>query len=952
MRSFLFFIFILFLPLLGVSQDTLPRYIPGEIYLKIKPSFSNLIKSNNATPNLRIELPFLNNRLINENKFVQKINKPFNSPKNKDFNNIIKLKFPQNENIDDLIQKLKDDGFYEYVEKVPMRYIIAIPNDPSYPVQWSLKKIKAAEAWDEAQGNAPIIVAVVDNAIQTNHEDLAANMVAGKDMSSLNDFDPNPPNASFSHGTHVAGIVAAVNNNAVGIASASNNKIKIMPIKATPDNGNPNGIYFGFEGITWAVDNGAKIINLSWGGAGFSQAEQEVIDHAFNQGVLVVAAAGNDNSEELNYPASYNHVISVASLDSTDIRSSFSSFGNKIDISAPGRGILSTLPFNIYGSFGGTSMATPLVASCLGYIWSSFPNMNIGELENLIKNTSDNINLQNPLLNGKLGSGRINLLNAVACKSLGIDTLTLKISPSRYFCEGDTVTISTTLVADTEYKWFKNNLELPSTGHIINSTQEGAFTLKVEKGNCKRTIHSEELIFNNIKSEIPMVNQISTFYCADQPDTLKINPIACDIPFVYNKSYAGPVVGYDFFEQSGPSPSVTFESTPGLIDSLEVTIVWQKKDGGSFNSCSTPDGGSIPFNEEVSFSVKSPSGKIVRLIATGTFARGNTTSGIVTQTFKMLASPIPANSLPLNGTFRPIDDFSILNKDVPNGKWELLAQDNAQIDPLCVSGFSIKIFTDIVNSQSSVSWWDSPSGGQLLSDNNLLIRNNLPVGKHSFYAQNICSGLCPSSRTISYINVENVPTLVAFPINDILISNSQAIEVVTAQNFEIIKNSNNLYNVNGINSNGNTFNYAISATGPHASPVSICDSVSYIILAMGCSGEVQWSNNQTQQAILVDNLRNNQSYSANCLKNWTCPTPPPAIFSFVKSNNNLNINNSTVGGNVNQNSYGQTIFSNQTIISNSKINYTAEKSIILSPGFNLEKGNVFKAQIGDCNNNQ
>jgi hypothetical protein len=88
------------------------------------------------------------------------------------------------------------------------------------------------------------------------------------------------------------------------------------------------------------------------------------------------------------------------------------------------------------------------------------------------------------------------------------------------------------------------------------------------------------------------------------------------------------------------------------------------------------------------------------------------------------------------------------------------------------------------------------------------------------------------------------------------------------------------------------------------------------------------------------------------LKNWTCPTPPPAIFSFVKSNNNLNINNSTVGGNVNQNSYGQTIFSNQTIISNSKINYTAEKSIILSPGFNLEKGNVFKAQIGDCNNNQ
>ncbi|MCF8325823.1 MAG: S8 family serine peptidase, partial [Leadbetterella sp.] len=422
------------------SQKRIAKFSESEIYIKVKPEFGKKIRSTTKTLNVASEVPFLTNTIAISN--INKVEKPFSNFKNKDLNNIIRLKLKDSDKIDDIIDQLKLDGYYVYVEKVGVRKIISTPNDTDFGSQWSLTKIKANQAWDINPGGSPVVVAVVDNAVQTNHPDLAANMVAGKDMSSTLDTDPNPPNANFSHGTHVAGIVSAVTNNSIGIASAGNNKVKIMPIKATPDGGDPNSIYYGFEGIIWAVDNGAKIVSLSWGGAGFSQAEQDVIDYAFNNGVIVVAAAGNDNSDELSYPAAYNHVISVASLDIGDARSSFSSFGTTVDISAPGRGILSTIPFGLYASFNGTSMATPLISSCLAYIWSCFPSLTSAQLENVLKSTADDISTANPSFSGKLGAGRVNLLNAVSCLNENLADLNLNISPSRYFCVGDSAIIS------------------------------------------------------------------------------------------------------------------------------------------------------------------------------------------------------------------------------------------------------------------------------------------------------------------------------------------------------------------------------------------------------------------------------------------------------------------------------------------------------------------------------
>ncbi len=927
----------------GFSQKKLTEFSEGEIYIKVKPQFGKKIKSTTKSLNVATETPFLSNTVAESN--ISKVEKPFSNLKNKDLNNIIRLKLKDSDKIDDIIDQLKLDGYYVYVEKVPVRKIISTPNDTDFGSQWSLAKIKADQAWDVNPGGSPVVVAVVDNAIQTNHPDLAANMVAGKDMSSTPDTDPNPPNATFSHGTHVAGIVSAVTNNSLGIASAGNNKVKIMPIKATPDNGSANSIYYGFEGITWAVDNGAKIVSLSWGGPGFSQTEQDVINYAYNNGVVVVAAAGNDNNDELSYPAAYNHVISVASLDISDARSSFSSYGRTVDISAPGRGILSTIPFGAYASFSGTSMATPLVSSCLAYIWSCFPTLTMAELESVLKSTADDISAVNPSFTGQLGSGRVNLLNAVACLNENLAGINLSVSPSRYFCVGDSAIISTSLVAGAEYVWKRNGVILPDADNSFTAFQDGNYTLTVSKGFCVKTVESKPLVYNVVQTASPSVNNIEDSYCSGKLDTLLASASGCDFPDFYQKIYAGPTVGFDGFEQSGSDISVELTDAVGLIDSVEVTIAWHKKDGGGATSCGTADGGSIPFNEELGFKLLSPSGQLFDLIGEGTYARGTTSSGLVTMVFKNNA-PI-VGITPVSGNFSPQTSFSTLVGEFPNGIWKLLPVDNSLLDPLCVSGFGIKVYTDARLAVQTTTWWDASIGGNLLSSFEELVRSNLPQGANYYYAQSQCTGLCPSPRQKAEIYVKSTPEVYGFPFENVSISVPQAEEIANSTNIQFSKNAQNQFSVSGTNRNNQTFTYQISATAPHVSPVSICDSVDYVLIALGCTGPVLWSNGETNAGIIVQNLKTNLSFRAVCLQNWNCPVPPPTNFNFTKATEDKFVNGVLVA-NSNQNIFAKDLTSVQKIQPVSNVLYQASESILLSPGFMAEKGNIFKAQIGNC----
>ncbi|OYU64981.1 MAG: hypothetical protein CFE22_16010 [Cytophagaceae bacterium BCCC1] len=925
------------------SQKRITEFSEGEIYIKVKPEFGKKIRSTTKTLNVATEVPFLSNTIAISN--ISKVEKPFSNFKNKDLNNIIRLKLKDSDKIDDIIDQLKLDGYYVYVERVGVRKIISTPNDTDFGSQWSLTKIKANQAWDVNPGGSPVVVAVVDNAIQTNHPDLAANMVAGKDMSSTLDTDPNPPNANFSHGTHVAGIVSAVTNNSIGIASAGNNKVKIMPIKATPDGGDPNSIYYGFEGIIWAVDNGAKIVSLSWGGAGFSQAEQDVIDYAFNNGVIVVAAAGNDNSDELSYPAAYNHVISVASLDISDARSSFSSFGSTVDISAPGRGILSTIPFGLYASYNGTSMATPLISSCLAYIWSCFPGLTTAQLENVLKSTADDISTANPSFSGKLGAGRVNLLNAVSCLNENLAEISLNISPSRYFCVGDSAIISAPLAAGVDYVWKRNGVILPDTDNSFTAFQDGNYTLTVSKGFCIKTIESKPLVYNVVQSPSPSVNNLEDSYCSGKLNTLFATSPLCNFPHFYQKTYTGPTVGFDGFEQSGSDISVTMTEAVGLIDSLEVSIAWHKKDGGGATTCETGDGGGIPFNEEVGFKLLSPSGQLYNLLIEGTYSRGLTSSGLVTMVFKNNAPGVGIT--PVSGSFSPQTSFSSMTGEFPNGVWKLLPVDNSLLDPLCVSGFGIKVYTNAHLAVQTTTWWDASIGGNMLSNSEELVRSNLPLGINNYYAQSQCTGLCPSPRQKAEILVKSTPEIFGFPFENVSITIPQSAEIANSTNIQFSKNTQNQFSVTGQNDNNQAFSYQISANAPHLSPVSICDSVDYVLIATGCSGPVLWSTGEINAGIIIRNLKSNLNITAVCYQNWNCPVPSPTNFNFIRATADKFVNG-VLMANSNQNIFAKDLISVQKIQPVSSVIYRASESILLSPGFVAEKGNIFQAQIGNC----
>jgi len=336
------------------------------------------------------------------------------------------------------------------------------PNDPFYKNQWYLSKIEADKAWDKISASPETIIAVIDSGIQIDHPDLKENIwknkkeIPGDGIDNDNngftddyqgwDFIDNTPNpspkpiegwteAGISHGTIVAGIIAAQGNNNKGIAGVSW-QAQIMPLKALNDKGEGK-ISDVIRAIDYAINNGAHIINLSFTSLSYSQDLQEAIYRAHSAGVMIVAAAGNEQAsgqgyninETKLYPACYddyligeNMVIGVAATDALDQKTGFSSYGfNCIDITAPGISFFSTVT-NIGlsntdkyydGYFSGTSMAAPLVSATLALIQEANPELSRREIVNILFASSDNISSLNPDYIGQLGNGRLNINRAV-----------------------------------------------------------------------------------------------------------------------------------------------------------------------------------------------------------------------------------------------------------------------------------------------------------------------------------------------------------------------------------------------------------------------------------------------------------------------------------------------------------------------------------------------------------
>ena len=331
------------------------------------------------------------------------------------------------------VQSLNMPGI-AYIEPVYVVRIDATPNDPNYGPQWGFPKIKAPAAWDLRTDSANLVVGVIDTGVDYRHPDLSANMWTNPGEIPANGIDDDgngviddvfganfvdtavngDPMDDNRHGTHVAGTIGAVTNNALGVAGV-NWKTEIMALKFLSASGGGTT-----AGAIRAIDYGIKmkvdIMNNSWGGGGFSRALEDAIRAADDDGILFVAAAGNsdsDNDANPHYPSSYDvpNVLAVMATDQNDAKAVFSSIGaTSVDMGAPGVDILSTIPGAQYDSFSGTSMATPHVAGAAALVWAQNPALSHIALKDRLMNTAEVI----PGLSGtSLTGARLDLGKAI-----------------------------------------------------------------------------------------------------------------------------------------------------------------------------------------------------------------------------------------------------------------------------------------------------------------------------------------------------------------------------------------------------------------------------------------------------------------------------------------------------------------------------------------------------------
>jgi len=339
------------------------------------------------------------------------------------------------------------------VERHALRYPLLTPKDPYYSQQWNMTKISMPKAWEITQGRGEIVIGVIDSGVDTRHPDLAANIwnnpaeipdngidddhngyiddVRGWDFTGLNgdnnpidSYNPSYPD-SAGHGTHVAGIIAAVGDNGLGVAGIGWG-LRIMPLKVLADNAPEMLLIDIIEAIDYAIANGARIVNCSFGGEYLSdQVEYDAFERLREKGILAVCAAGNsgknnDAGEPRIYPASYDldNIISVASSDLSDNLFVHSNYGKtSVDLMAPGETILSTClcpargDCNSYCERSGTSIAAPHVAGVAGLILSRNPGLGYTRVKSLLLESTDPI----PSVSDKLLSG--GRLNAFAALS-------------------------------------------------------------------------------------------------------------------------------------------------------------------------------------------------------------------------------------------------------------------------------------------------------------------------------------------------------------------------------------------------------------------------------------------------------------------------------------------------------------------------------------------------------
>jgi subtilisin family serine protease len=355
---------------------------------------------------------------------------------------------------------------------------IGAPSDADFGQQWNLNNtgqtggnpdadIDAPEAWNIFSGDSNITLAVIDTGVDLDHPDLQANLVPGYDFYN----DDAIPDDDNSHGTHAAGIAAAIGNNGVGISGVSW-AAKIMSLKIL--NAQGNGSLFDLvQALYYATDHGAKVVNMSLGGScsgiDWSSVE-EAVAYAVSKGVLLVAASGNINAPAPLCPAGLAGVLAVGATDNFDLRWSGSNYGSTLDVTAPGASIYSTVHEGNYGYKTGTSMAGPHVAGLAALVWSLDPTLTSEQVSDAILSNSDDLGA--PGWDQYFGYGRINAWRAVDAVSfqvprehtilLGQDTLSVTDTLQLVAVHPQAITWTTTI--SPVASWL--SLSPPSSGTI------------------------------------------------------------------------------------------------------------------------------------------------------------------------------------------------------------------------------------------------------------------------------------------------------------------------------------------------------------------------------------------------------------------------------------------------------------------------------------------------------
>ncbi len=402
MKNTFFFTLLLGLflvPVLAVNQDFIdiadrPALVPDEIIVKYAAAITTIQR----------------NGIHNKYGLIKKTG----SFKKDDFV-VLKHKNPTA-----ILEELKNEPGVVYAEQNGYAYMAIVPNDQYYPYMWNMVKINMPTAWDISTGSGAI-VAVIDTGIKQTLADLEnTHFMAGYDFVNL-DHDPTDDQG---HGSHVTGTIAQSTNNNIGVPGIAYD-CTIMPVKVLNSTG--RGTYDQIaNGISYAADNGAHILNLSLGGVSTSTALKNAVDYAWNKGCLVVCAAGNNNSTAPFYPAAYTNSFSVGATNYNDRRAGYSNYGATVDISAPGgdstdwngcgypEGILQ----GTFGTSGdgyyfhtGTSMACAHVSGLAALLKSQDPAITNAQIRRIIEATA--VDLGTPGWDLTFGYGRINAYAAL-----------------------------------------------------------------------------------------------------------------------------------------------------------------------------------------------------------------------------------------------------------------------------------------------------------------------------------------------------------------------------------------------------------------------------------------------------------------------------------------------------------------------------------------------------------